>query len=141
MKIARRDVSGASEWAAELKNLIKSNHFHCEVAMYPQYKVGLLRIEYTSNSEKEIWECDLKLTTNLISFLETKGNNTLQLSDLEFGPPWFHSPLCIDCGKALSDEIAHCYCCGRTLCKECVSTSLCSSCEERWRKADCERAF
>ncbi len=87
--IACRDISNASEWTTQLRELIESTPFHCKVSFSPQYRVGLIRVEYEGHSEQDIKDCDLKLTAKIISFLETKEKADLVFLPLEFGPRWF----------------------------------------------------
>lgn len=85
---ACRDVSNF-DYMLQLREIIESTSFHCKVSAHPFHKVGILRIEYRSHDEKEICDCDLKLSAEIISFLETKGNENPVLLPLEFGVRWF----------------------------------------------------
>jgi len=83
---ASRDLSFGPEELAQLREIVESTPFHCKVLVYPQYRVGLIRIEYDGNSEEEIKECDLKLTSKIITTfeaIEAKGSRHLVLFPLE----------------------------------------------------------
>jgi len=81
---ACRDVSNAFEWMTPIREIVESTPFHCKVLLHPERIVGLMRIEYEGHNEQEVSECDLKLTSKIISFFETKGTNKLVLLPLEF---------------------------------------------------------
>ncbi len=68
---ASREIAGAPDWISELKKTIESiqDVFKCDT--FISIQDGRLRIDYLSHSESEVKECDLKLTSRIISFRET----------------------------------------------------------------------
>ncbi len=87
--LACRDISNAFEAIIQIREIVESTPFRCKVLVYPEHRVGLIRIEYDGHNEEDIRECDLKLTAKIITFFEAKGSRNMVLFPLEFGPRWF----------------------------------------------------
>jgi len=81
---AYRDMANVFEWMPQIREIVESTPFRCRVLLYPQHRVGLLRIEYDGHSEQEVMECDLKLTAKMISLFESKGSGKQTIFPLEF---------------------------------------------------------
>ena len=84
MATAFREISTTFNLIGELRYTIQSTPFHCKVMFYPQRNIGLAHIEYEGYNEKEIGECDLKLTAGIIALCEAKGITDLVLFPLEY---------------------------------------------------------
>ena len=80
---AYRDMRYEDEILSNLRQILESTSFHCKVLVYPQRSLGLLRVEYEGDSEKEVQECDKKLTAKMIICSEAKGSRGLFLLPLE----------------------------------------------------------
>jgi len=81
--VARRDISNGFELATELRHLVDSTPFHCKVSFFSDRRVGLLCVEYHGHNEREVIDCDLKLTAGIICFLESSRKGDVQLLPLE----------------------------------------------------------
>ncbi|MCJ7635470.1 hypothetical protein MUP77_24160 [Candidatus Bathyarchaeota archaeon] len=80
---AQREVSYDVEAEIELKELVESTPFGCRIIVCPEARVGLIRIEYRSHSEKEARACDLKIIAKMINFFEAKGSRKITFFPLE----------------------------------------------------------
>ena len=87
--IAGRDISCAPESMFSIREIVESTPFYCKVKVHTEPRVGLVRVEYMSDKEESIKECDLKLSAKIIAFLEERGRDNHMLLPLEFGPRWF----------------------------------------------------